>query len=555
MSQHTFENLAKLAVKACNDPTKSPVQWIYAVDDAWLHSGFSDNDKQRSPVFDNAILCGNGLETKKVAEVKSALEVKRTALKEAPKTEGSADAFGNTETMPASEADSGDLNTAIALLEFVTKHVELNYGVCFCTFEFFWTQIETINDFKNAVLFDIRHQLAIADTSSGLTKAWDDKLQATGIFGMLQNENEQPNAVVDLQILGFQIYFAYKLGRILGAETRNINPNHLAILSSNLFENVGNREGALQSFLNLQKTIWTAIATQPNSRGTFTPLDFTFVPLPKHQDQGLFNTGLDILHNSLRRAASWTFKSSCLLSDMESLWVSSEEDEKWGHVADGDATAKTLKCSGWLHGNGLFKKADLRGLFLVQWREEHGVSVKCFDSFLRWAVDHGTVGFRSLDNGINDARVEFSTRPGILYVLAMALFIRGLAHGSDKPGCVKPVAFWSIDQSQVTLTIKLTDSGVRDLEEKFYQSEKGTKDGAASSLRRVAAAQFLMLDTKLGDPSATIGDIERHRTTLRQKIADKSEGNHYPPHSGAPHFSGDSIVFYFPKASPPKSGA
>lgn len=557
MSNNNFASLADLALHVCNNPDKPPSQWIYAVDDAWLHNGCEG-------LLDGPLFVGC-TEPKKISidAAKSLFEKDRQdESMDSPE-------LSSTKTEEASEEREKrhpDQTPAETLLELIKERKEQNYGICFCTFEYFWNNAKEINLPQNAVFFDIRHQLMENDEKSDLKTEWDSHLSKTNVFS---------NTSWD--VLGIQVYFAFKLGLHPAAGKCKIDHNHLLILSSNLFGNEdGNgktdeeRNNVLRSFSDIQSTIWSKAAEvkkrTAEENGYDSKLaslldldgtDFTFIPMPKHTAGNLFETALAIFHNSFRKAAGWEFKLNRLRQDMESLWAEPEPQEDWGHVGQSSPKLSGLKSSSWLPANLIQKHQDVRGIYLVQWRIEHGILVSTFDNFLRYMVDFGTVKFFDLPQNLKARRIELPTRPGLLGILAIAEFLRALAAAKPDVGEVQPRLSWDVD-NEIRLEIQLenAEQHVENLAEKFFHNTAGSTGGSAATLRQYVNSQLKMLNYPLKKEQTTImlGDIAYNGQSVRDRVLRTKEYHKVHNQRTFPQFDQDKIIFWFKTAATPQLG-
>lgn len=558
MSKNAFVALSNLACPVCIDPNRPPAQWIYAVDDAWLH--FGCHGLNEGALF-KKITASQSSEISpiNIGQAKALLVRANTTIQPSnPSLSGSAQATNNDEKHP-------DQIPAETLLDFIAHHPEQNYGICFCTFEYFWEHVETINHPQNAVFFDIRHQLMEKDSDSDLKEQWKKALVATKVF-------TKP----EWNSLGIQIYFAFKLGLHPSAPECKIDHNHLLILSSNLFGSEGengktdkDRANSLLSFSAIQTAIWKkaaevrkAITEGENGDPKLAGLldrkgtDYTFIPMPKHKLDDLFETALAIFHNSFRKAAAWEFKLERLRLDIESLWTNPNEHENWGHIGAKSSKLNELKSSSWLPSDASIKYEDVRGVYLAQWRIEHGIFVKTFDDFLRHAADFGSVNFEDLPQDLDNIRLELPTRPGLLAMLAMADFLRALAEAKIDKGQKQPKVSWTAGR-EINLTIEFTGA-VDKLEElgKKFLDGGGSPGGAAATLRQYVNSQIAMLDYPLKNPSLIkLGDIIYNEQSLRNELLMTNDYHHVHPQRTFPQFDQDKIIFWFKSAEPRHAGA
>lgn len=515
MSQHNYEDLAKLALFVCQDPSKPPAQWIYAVDDAWLHNGV---DKLPA-LFDLKKINGGVTQSAPVT-----IEKAKTFYYTEPASRDKATTHGLSGgvSAPLDGRNHSDKIPAETLLNFIADRPDQNYGICFCTFEYFWEMAKVINQRQNAVFFDIRHQLMETDTNADLKSKWEEKLRSTKIF-------QTPN----VESLGIQIYFAFKLNLHPSAGDCRINPNHLLILSSNLFGNEDmKRTPVLKSFSDIQKTIWDKAAKAHEKAGAerpddgpshlaklleYEPTRFTFFPIPKQETGGLFKTALAIFHNSFRTAASIDAKLDALWHDMGVAWKGYD----WGHFKSNNGEyehrSAELHSFSWLFGDDDEKQASLRGIYHAVWKEEKAsaISVRTFAEFLKWHCEPDSVKFVPFNekNG-RVTRISLPTCPGVFFGLGLVHFLRNLAAPKDGETRQKPEVTWKEDADVVTMEISLgANGGVEEFKQKFFSGKQG---GSTRALNELVNAQLAGLSFSFNN--VKIGDIPGNGKTIRDQL-------------------------------------
>lgn len=584
MSKNTFDTLANLGLYVCHDPTKPPSQWIYAVDDSWLHFGWEGKTEfpPLRPVFDPSILTGQNGETLGTKEHPWGLKDVREKL---PTGEGKErqDEAVELENEGAEKPNvHPDGPVVRKLLEFTEDSLG-RYGICFCSFEFFWSKINQINRPENAVLFDIRHQLARSDASAGLIEDWQKAFDS--YWRAFETGTVSP-FTFEFDLLGFHLYFALKLGWIPGAPERRIGENHLLILSSNLFETAEresvrtkgssqdykaslfsmleeetpntqtlrqeltkilderDRGSAFQSFLRVQKAVWDRIATGDGSK--YKGLDFTIIPVPKSLDGGLLDTSLAILNNTLKKAASWKAKEKALLEDIKTACTGfgSPTVAGWGHV-EMLTDLSSLRSVSWLPADDGDRRDTLRSFYLCQWRLGGSVSLRTLREFLIYVADRDAACFATIDDAVSNKRVFLPTRPGVLFALALGLFLRALDHRGKERRSEPQIRFKS-NEGQARMEIQIGDAGVLDLKKKFFACKPS---GAACALRIVAQAQAQMLEhviaeDRLGEVNG-VGYME-----LRQKLVEDEVHACLDVAKTHPIFASEQIVFLFPECQP-----
>ncbi len=590
MSNNTFEKLAELGLFVCETPASPPNQWIYAVDDAWCHYGCAASEMNQAlqPLF--SALCNATIEqkgTKNTWALSNAIKAVAPPANEA-KGEEVPLADGGTGDSPADAKPHPDAPIARKLLEFIQVSSG-KYGICFCSFEYFWTHIKEINRSENAVLFDIRHQLSDTDSNAGLADEWNRAFKTYWEVNPKTSDGGQLRDApfnFDKDRLGFHLYFSLKLGWIPGAPKNKIDDNHLLILSSNLFETADTgsattlkelsnivsllqeskaisegqksalsefiksqqRESAFQSFLVVQKEVWDRISII--GTGKKRGLDFTMIPVPKGLDGGLLDTGLKILDNTFKNAANYEAKKSALRHDMSLSWSESKYD--WGHYQPEDAgfqhQSAPLHSIAWLLGDGAEQQAALRALYYSAWKPDEkasSISVRSFAEFLKYHCEPQSVDFDEFQESNNSvSRISLPTCPGILLALGMVEFLRELATPKeDDAKRVKPKVNWARNDSTVTMAITLgsSDKGVAELKQKFFGRVSG---GSVRALNSLVNAQIELLYKDYG--GIQIGDIVgAGDKTLRDKLLEDAAGQAVRQARTAPSFDDKEIRFYF----------
>ena len=585
MSQNTFDNLATLALYVCAEPSDPPDQWIFAVDDSWLHHGWQGNGatSKLQPLF-------------KVTERSSSQAVTPSQAREQMVFSESSEEVSSSAIQLLSEPERTphhDGPVANALLKFIDHH-QRQYGICFCTFEYFWTNITRINKAQNAVFFDIRHQLAESDTAADLATSWTNALDAYWKLNPLTEQNGTTTRtspfIFDHDVLGFHLYFALKLGWIPNAPTNRIGDNHLLILSSNLFETAEldressednpqaesksvvqslengktpisnavrqqilqilkskDRESAFQSFLRVQKAVWDRIAK--GDKFKHKGLDFTIIPIPKGKQGGLLDTGLTIFDNTFQNAASWDAKLDALWHDMALSW----QQFDWGHYQQEGSNWQhqraDLHSAAWLPSDDSLKQKALRGMYYVNWKQENAstISVGTLAEFLEHHCETGSVNFTDADQNCKTSPVSLPSCPGILFAFALVHLLRELAtkkeNGENRPNRTTPKVSWSRKMTTVKMTIQLeqAEDGISKLKSGLFGG--ADPGGTIQALKNLVCAQLAILDVK-NCANKMIGDIGKGGIALRDKLTSESAETQ-PAGRTLPSFDANSICFYF----------
>lgn len=508
--KNTFDELAKCALYVCIDSAKMPEQWIYAVDDAWMHGGFrtKKSRQDRQPVF--GFSDGNlpGYNRFSIETVLRGLEGKDQTAKVAVDNLDAVDAIPDSALRV--NFKTHDAPTAKALLEWVKRKCEdggagsFSCGVCFCSFEYFWENCSEINSHANAVLFDLRSQVAVE--TNELFKSWQTAIEEIGINGGLSGDAP----------LGVPLYLGFKLGLLPRMKSIgfSMNPNHVTILTSHLVDVMGDYSEWVEKAMALENV---------KSNDSLSSSRFAIYPLPKGRGNGgqeSFVHGLELLHKTFKNAASLKHKKASLAADMGHVW----KCYNWGHSIS-DQTFGELQGHSWLPEIDI--EYNLMGLYQAQWRELPAkVCVSTIFKFLKFFTEQAGSDFLQVIVDEPYAEVlgkwiALPTRPGVLFLLGLATFVDELARKKegDEKRCSPRVRFlqpngiaeiWisvSLDEDELNALIKVWNA--------FMDKPKGS--GVGEALRILAGGQFALLGLTLDE--GHIGNIEgEDRQTLRNYI-------------------------------------
>lgn len=471
-----WDQFKDLSVTVCRDHSKKPLQWIYAVDDAWLHpSGFRTTGEIKKPVFTKG---GNVSLDEWRARHLEILSDQGSAYDESDET--------STEAENTTNENKDDANVADMLIRYAveghfraghrkteadgtSKESEfLGYGVNFCSFEYFWAHFEEINRSFNAVIFDLRHALR---DSGDLKVKWKDALEKTRLFSGFNIEMSN--------LHGWMLHFAAKLGRI-GNQRCKIGRNHILILSSNL---LGERKGdgtdsmkAFQQYATIQRDLWEHVSVGTGLLPDAHIVDFSFCPLPKNtggvdEEAVLLDKGLEVFDRTFSKLASWSYQREALLRDIEKIWRTTEFGG--GHFSKNvtiEQLSSCLRFDGWVSRNNYLN--DYRAISFFDQREE-GFSEDSFLEFLDWTVPSlGAKWNRPTLSG-ESPHLILPMRPGGAFLVAILDFIHAAANVSGKPNNthVNPEVEYLRNGGNSQLLIKLLDSGVTVLEERMKEGK------------------------------------------------------------------------------------
>ena len=478
-----FDELADLWIKVQPDE-REPHQWIYAVDDAWFHPENTTVQIAESVDSTTLIKCdpifqfsGKGKPGKPVP------------ISEVPFTSSQSDerdASGSSEEPLSSDAtpesapsddNRGDRGVAKRLIAFIKEQAEggLRYGVCFCSFEYLWKNIDDIDAPQNAVLFDIRHALGWNGSkiergnnslaSGDLRDHWKKCLDATGMFG-------DADANVIMVRLGWYLHYSLKFAKIPKQPGPKcaIHQNHIQIVSSAVSPNSG-RADALSDFSAVQQAIWSKL---PKDDG-ITPDLFAFSPMPKDE---AMKTGLGVFNNSFKHAADWGRIKIWFLDDIAMVYC--HEQAPRGHFNTGPAANNAnWKWKSWLPHEVKPVSDPLYKTYADPW-------IKIND-LLRMLSHSGVREFRREWSGFDDKEVLLPTTPGFVFVILLIEFINNLG---PKEGRQPPVVKYALNHNasdpRFQIKVTLQDDGVRGLLKCYSTGKKSDSSpcGTASQALR-----------------------------------------------------------------------
>ena len=409
-----FDELSELWVKLAPAGEK-PIQWIYNVDDAWFHPGSWDvKIDGRGPVFERHLI-GKTLDISREMLPKMDPNVNNSTT-QGPDGEDPSEWLKHTLSSPdGSAANAGlDHDTLLRLVRFVLDQSDMNriYGLCFCSFEYFWSHAQEIDNHLNAIFFDIRHRLALVDDAktlcdkqidmSKLRKIWDENLAGTNLFTRKKGFSPEQ--------LGWFLHYALKFNRIGSASGSRpeIGYDHIQILSSAINPILGKAD-AMSDYVAVQQEIWEAMQGKTDG---ITSAQFGFSPIPKG---GLMDTGLAIFNNSYKNVGSWPAMRGLLLNDLKRLWNDYEDGGcERGHHAH---TAKDLCCDGWVLNDDRIDTLRGTHFFHNEDGRSESIGARSLLKFLLWALLRDDL---RLPNDCEDWRLLFPTNPGVSYLIGIA---------------------------------------------------------------------------------------------------------------------------------------
>jgi len=454
----TFNQLANCYLKVCNDPLKQPFQWIYVVDDAWFGL---DAVTDFTPIFERS--------GESPVKVTASIPWKEQAASTGTTTTSILSSAGAATSSNASAQN--DRLTAEKLMEFIKEWLNdsCDYGLCFCSFEYFWHHISEINQPQNAVFFDLRHQLAAAD-ATGLLTEWTEKVKAI--------EFVDDASAGKADILGWILHFSFKFGKIPGAPRCNIANDHFLIISSAISASGRDRD-AIAQYLGMQQVIFEKLKQDSVLKAKTKPSFFTFAPLPKNFAAGdtSFETGLAIFHNSFRNQAQWSGENgvrNLIMNDLSLFWTA---ENQWGHPT----TNPGLK---WLNWTNDWENTKAIYQFLTNPPPPPLLMYGQFISILKSSMvlrNFHPVTFAADEGQI----LEIPTNPAIHFLIVLLDFLDCLKEDPSKnDGRVKPSIVISFANNHMEIKITITNDGVNKLNANLALNPAKTT-GATVPLRRL----------------------------------------------------------------------
>ena len=495
-----FELLSDLHCKVIVAKDDPPFQWIYAVDDAWFHPAnwtlqikegeklqevkplFTSGNWSKEPIQVGAEVIQKPENAGNLAAAPNPRSVETTTPPpELPPEPGSFAALIKV----VFNTSHGDAYTARELIKFIQKrHAEgLNYGLCFCTFEYFWENIEVIDQPQNAVFFDIRHALANQtntvnnrDAQAALLTKWNQMLDNSLLFA---SDAGKPLGNYDMSRLGWYLHYALKFGKIggKGASRCELLDNHIQIISSAI--NPDKRDGSeslptgitsrgpgvMNEYTEVQTAIWNAKRTSSDSIDDIKPDRFTFSPIPKGD---ALETGLKIFNNSFKEAGTWEGVQKLLFHDAGVQWTNNGQ---WGH--------KPIEGLKWTHW---YSDTEARRPLYIIKEDDFCVKYRYFKALLKHSMVHRHFMLFEVDLPDENFQVCIPTNPTIVWIATLIDFLDALKPRQDN-GIMRPKPRLHISRNNGGLDISVT-LGTCDITgfKKSYDDQKANPGSATAAL-------------------------------------------------------------------------
>jgi len=483
-AMNLFNELAKLYVRIQPDD-KPPHQWIYAVDDAWLHPEDCDVKIALDQSNTNLLPCLPIFESNRSEHPfqPDCIPFITRPDQDDPRFSG---------------YNQGDREVADRLITFVQDKAKegQRYGLCFCSFEFFWMNIAEIDKPQNAVLFDIRHALGWNESQimfganqgdvTQLRDDWKRQIEETQIFDAKLPGVSDAGAIMPR--LGWYLHYALKFAKVPGqpGDRCAVGFNHIQIVSSAVNPASG-RSDALSDYSEVQKAIWSKLPEDER----VTPDLFAFSPMPK---DSAMRTGLGVFHNSFKNAANWSWIKKWFLMDI--AMVNASYNAPNGHFNNGDvANAADWKWNSW-HPSSVKNISD--PLYIT--RNYNPLNppspwIKIND-LLRMLSHSGVKEFlhswKSED--YENKEVLLPTTPGCVFVILLIEFINNLGGGQDDR--LPPVVSYEFDgdakNPKFHIKVELKNGGINGLWECYKSGKKqnGELCGTASKALRALGSWY-----------------------------------------------------------------
>lgn len=475
--ENQWAAFAKLHLKVCSNPEKPPFQWIYAVDDAWFHPEGIDfkkiesefkrkqNDTTGKSVPFNPAIFGS-IQANHVASGVILNELKPDNVQnttEQTDDESEVDSEADAvDTKPDAEK-MNDREVAVRLIEFIEEEDRKGtYGICFCSFEYFWDNYADINESQNAVFFDINHAFRGLDSFGELNQKWEEELKQLGLF------NDDICATTTLH--GWLLHYAVKLGQLEDNGKTNIIADHILIISSAIAGDTSLQQtkDAFSQYSTVQLSIWQNL---DKLRNDFRMTDFGFSPLPKivhtlHDNGTLLDSGLGIFDKTFALQGNWKQQRKAMLQDLLEVW----RNHDWGHFdkQPKSRTDLTLRYDSWIEDGDDYKR-DIRGccLFIDNRDQDKEIRINSLKAILQAAAKRIGVDVEDNCNGHLQTHVNLPMRPGVTFIIALIDLLESLANTENKNGRTKPeLIFAANDKFHIVLRLGCKD-GSTELKAKY----------------------------------------------------------------------------------------
>ncbi len=295
---------------------------------------------------------------------------------------------------------------------------ERGYGICFCSFEYFWAHYkDDIDRPYHAVFFDINHALRGLNECKELDDRWKTELGKTDLYSDATINNPGMH--------GWMLHYAMKLGCAPLLRT-TIPPSHILLISSNFAEQGGSGtpngdKNPATQFGTVTLDIWTKLFASSSTPTTFDPdscmADFGFSPFQKVAEATddkaeMLTKGFQFFDRTFSKAASWHHFRQALLDDMLLIWR--HPLCKMGHDACKAEKGK-LRASGWI-------EAKDRDITLAGTHHLHNdgrdltITAKSLLAFLKQAL---LLPDLALPHETEDVTLVYPTSPGAAYLIGI----------------------------------------------------------------------------------------------------------------------------------------
>jgi hypothetical protein len=423
-SETMWASLSKAAAFFCADRRALPIQWIFMVDDAWFHPSAIQFEtlKDEFDTYNNGIPFNQPIFKDKARgkilswKCRSVVfnqKAESTATVEQT-NEQSQEELGAVQQSPSKPFNDQQIAELVGQLA-----TDRGYGICFCSFEYFWTHYNTkINIPYHAVFFDINHALRGLPSCKELDTKWKEELNKTNFYGDTTINNHG--------IHGWLLHYAIKLGCEPLLRTA-VSASHILLVSSNFAEQGGSGtpngdKNPATQFGTVTLDMWTKLFT-PGSSLALPPeacmADFGFSPFQKVAQSTdtkaeMLKNGFKFFDRTFSKAASWEHFRKALLEDMLLIW----KDPRclMGHDAC-KADKSKLRAIAWIETKD--RDEQLAGAHHLH----NDAARKCpvtANSLLAFLKQALLLPDLALPEGTEEWTLLYPTSPGVAYLIGIA---------------------------------------------------------------------------------------------------------------------------------------
>jgi hypothetical protein len=479
-------------MKCCEDPNKLPFQWIYLVDDAWFHpEGITFDGDLNPPIINEQNLSPIAWE-----KTKAMLEEK------AKSEQGMSQSEEEEEEISGGAAKSEKpFNDAEIALLIGNLAVEKGYGICLCSFEYFWDHYEEeINRHYNAVFFDINHALRSKEACKSLNTFWEQKLSETMLYS---------KTVINSPLIhGWLLHFAIKLG--CKNRTRAVmDHSHILLISSRFsIKDTATDPSAAGQFGSVTLDIWTNLFAAGDEARVIDPnarmADFGFTPFQKvvHSTESkaqMLENGFKFFDRTFSKQGQWSTIRKLFQQDL--AWARGNASDYEGiHFDESSAESARgqLRWTGWISD----WQSDLKGAY----DERANSSAMSMGLFLRILKASAVKGMQALqlpNECCQEFSVEFPKKPEIEVIAHILDFADALSaaredridrNNHNSAFRIPPSFSLVLTDAHLVLKIEIPHPGVQKLNENLQGGVGGNATKTAKVLKELG---ILCLNTNI----------------------------------------------------------